>query len=224
MPRGDYAGLVDRQSVVLSWTRPLFDECHDLFSPPLPSGDTLQAQGFIQDRLNISYYIESVSLKTASLLADACRSTVVLRGETSDSPTSNAAWDYGHNLGIAYQISNDIIAYNTILHQLTGMSEAINPPDSIEDIKVEALLKVLELPVYSLAAEHEPDLSALALRSFSVPGDAVSGILESLQLQCLTAQVRIKHIRMWHGLISGLRCGVGLLACRCSSLAQRNWR
>lgn len=118
-----------------------------------------------------------MSLKTASLLADACRSTVILWGETSDSPTSNAAWDYGHNLGIAYQISNDIIAYNTIIGQLIGTSEATHPPASsegiaAEEMKVEAMMKILELPVYSLAAEYEPELSTLAIRSFSSPGDA----------------------------------------------------
>lgn len=55
-------------------------------------------------------YIEVVSAKTAALFAAACEVGPVIAGQDKD--TQQAMYDYGLNLGIAFQIADDVLDYN----------------------------------------------------------------------------------------------------------------
>ncbi|KAI9309003.1 isoprenoid synthase domain-containing protein [Cunninghamella echinulata] len=54
----------------------------------------------------LSYYLEQSYLKTASLIAQSCKSSVVLGG--ADNDVAIIAYDYGKNVGMAIQLINDI--------------------------------------------------------------------------------------------------------------------
>lgn len=61
---------------------------------------------------NISYeeYLEQVRCKTALLMAVGCQGASIING--ADQNTEQALYDYGHNLGIAFQIMDDILDFS----------------------------------------------------------------------------------------------------------------
>ena len=68
-------------------------------------------------------YEGRVRLKTASLIADACRSAAILAGEAHDSEVANAVYDYATALGLSYQVMFDTIRYHQIL-ELAHVAES----------------------------------------------------------------------------------------------------
>lgn len=58
----------------------------------------------LNERWNTSfdYYLDKTYMKTASLIAKSCRASVVLSNASPD--MSNAAYNYGKNIGIAFQV------------------------------------------------------------------------------------------------------------------------
>lgn len=127
-------------------------------------GEIMQAQAFLEDKMNTTYYLEQVSLKTASLLADACRCVCILSGDQADSAEASAAWTLGLNMGIAYQISKEIDAFNAAIS--TGAPTA------------DSLMDMLALPPMAAVASQSPRLAELAKQSFASAGD----VDEALQL------------------------------------------
>jgi len=136
-------------------------------------GEIMQAQARVEDKLNTTYYTETVSLKTASLLAEACKCTALLRGDGRSSPNADAAFEFGINLGIAYQISADIVSFNGLVKaHLDGDEEGgALTPETMS-------LLVTALPPFALAAELDKtgELSEMAHRSFSEAGDVAAAI------------------------------------------------
>lgn len=55
-------------------------------------------------------YIAVISAKTAALFSAACEIGPVVAG--ADASCAKAMHDYGHNLGIAFQIADDVLDYN----------------------------------------------------------------------------------------------------------------
>ncbi len=83
-------------------------------------GEIMQAWAKEEDKVDPDYYLRMVTMKTASLVADACRCTAILRGDGKDSPTAAAAWDFGHNLGVAYCYAADAVAFENLLFAAAG--------------------------------------------------------------------------------------------------------
>ena len=52
--------------------------------------------------LSMDHYVRKTFFKTASLMANSCRAVAILGG--GDDVVSQAAWDYGRNLGLAFQV------------------------------------------------------------------------------------------------------------------------
>lgn len=160
-------------------------------------GEIMQAQARVEDKLNTTYYIQSVSLKTASLLAEACKCTALLRGDGRSSPNADAAFEFGINLGIAYQISNDIITF-------TGLVDAHASGDNDEDgpkgvLTPETMsLLVTALPPFALAASHDESgtLTEMAHRGFSEKDDVAAAIaaVEEAGGVALAAELAEEHI------------------------------
>lgn len=121
-------------------------------------GEIMHAQAYLEDKLNSTYYIDKVSLKTASLLSNACLSSALLRGFPVDSPQSKAASDFGHNIGIAYQITKDAMAYSTLT--------------SLEVPSVATMNEVIVgLPPMALSSAKNPQLHDIIMSGFKEPGD-----------------------------------------------------
>lgn len=57
----------------------------------------------------ITYYLQKTYLKSASLISKSCRATALLGG--SDAKTVDAAYLYGKNLGLAFQLVDDMLDF-----------------------------------------------------------------------------------------------------------------
>lgn len=55
-----------------------------------------------ENLLSMDHYVRKTFFKTASLMANSCRAVAVLGG--GGDATAQAAWDYGRNLGLAFQV------------------------------------------------------------------------------------------------------------------------
>lgn len=50
----------------------------------------------------MDHYVKKTFYKTASLMANSCKAVAILGG--GDRATSEMAWEYGRNLGLAFQV------------------------------------------------------------------------------------------------------------------------
>lgn len=122
-------------------------------------GEIMHAQAYLEDKLNSTYYIDKVSLKTASLLSHACLSSALLRGFPVESSCSKAASDFGLNIGIAYQIKKDTMAY-----------QALTSPEEVPSVATMNEI-IVALPPLALSSAKNPMLYDIIMRGFGEPGD-----------------------------------------------------
>lgn len=127
----------------------------------LVSGEILQMNTSPDDSLSMDHYLQKTFYKTASLIANSCKSVAVLAGCT---PEENmAAWDYGKHLGIAFQLVDDILDF-------TASREELGKPVGHDMISGLATAPVL------FAAQENPDLIPLIKRRFKSQGDVTSAL------------------------------------------------
>ncbi|RCH94212.1 coq1 putative hexaprenyl diphosphate synthase [Rhizopus azygosporus] len=151
---GDF--LLARSSVALAQLKNA--ECIELMATciaHLVEGEFMQLQKPKEDmdkNKAFEYYLKQVYLKTSSLIAESCKASSVLAGCTSH--VVKAAYDYGNNFGIAFQLLNDVRQFTQIAaHTSTSSPTAwINAP-------------VL------MAWTKCPDLGSIIERKFSREGD-----------------------------------------------------
>ncbi|KAI9570134.1 terpenoid synthase [Boletus coccyginus] len=103
-------------------------------------------------------YLKKTYLKTASLLAKSARAAVVLGGCTEGEVWKEVAYAYGRNIGIAFQLVDDILDFSS--------STALGKPGSGTDLR----LGLATGPVL-YAAEEYPELEPLIAREFKHDGD-----------------------------------------------------
>ncbi|KAL1412554.1 coq1 putative hexaprenyl diphosphate synthase [Vanrija albida] len=108
-------------------------------------------------------YMRKTYLKTASLMAKSARSAVVLGGCGSDSSldtvwVKDVAYGFGRNLGIAFQLVDDMLDYSSTVD--------LGKPGSGADMR----LGLATAPALFAWEEH-PSLGPLIARKFSEPGD-----------------------------------------------------
>lgn len=119
-------------------------------------------------RFTVSDYLRKSFYKTGSLLAAACRATTVL--SESSGLVADAMYSYGFYLGMAFQISDDVLDY-------TGSVEKLGKPANCADLKEGYLTAPLLLCIHGsedLGIERSPDaaeLCDLVQRKLSLPGD-----------------------------------------------------
>lgn len=112
---GDF--LLGRASVALARLRDA--EVIELLATVIANlveGEFMQLQNTARDEKNpvwtedtISYYLQKTYLKSASLISKSCRAAALLGG--SDAATVEAAYSYGKNLGLAFQLVDDMLDY-----------------------------------------------------------------------------------------------------------------
>lgn len=104
----------------------------------------------------ITYYLQKTYLKSASLISKSCRATALLghcKPEVID-----AAYLYGRNLGLAFQLVDDMLDYTVDSGELGKPAGA--------DLE----LGLATAPLL-FAWKSKPQLSPLVGRNFSKPGD-----------------------------------------------------
>ncbi len=132
----------------------------------LCAGELLQLHHRENFSIDEPTYFEIVQRKTASLIAVACRLGAAHAG--ADEPTAARFHDFGLNLGVAFQIQDDLL-------DLLGSASTVG-----KSVGKDVQLGKLTLPVIhhlAAAAPTERGRTLLLLRGFreSDPGSGVSG-------------------------------------------------
>merc|ERR1719188_530301 len=122
----------------------------------LVQGEFMQLQNKDDEGERFEHYLSKSFNKTASLMAYSCRANAVISGV--DSSLVEQAFQYGRNIGIAFQLVDDLLDFIVSADQLGKPAAA--------DLK----LGLATAPVL-FAAERFPDLNDLIGRRFSEPGD-----------------------------------------------------
>lgn len=137
----------------------------------LVSGEILQMNTSDDQILSMEHYMKKTFYKTASLIANSCKSVAVLAGCSPDE--SMAAWRYGKHLGLAFQLVDDVLDF-------TSSQEELGKPVGNDMRSGLATAPVL------FAAEQHPHLIPLVRRRFRGEGDidqALEIILNSNGIQ-----------------------------------------
>ncbi|XP_078439296.1 geranyl diphosphate synthase 1 isoform X2 [Wolffia australiana] len=75
----------------------------------LVTGETMQMTSTSEQRRSMEYYLQKTYYKTGSLISNSCKAVALLAGHTSE--VSLLAYDYGRNLGLAYQLIDDVLDF-----------------------------------------------------------------------------------------------------------------
>ncbi|KAJ2369159.1 coq1 putative hexaprenyl diphosphate synthase [Coemansia sp. Cherry 401B] len=108
------------------------------------------------DEAAFAYYLDKTYLKTGSLIAKSCRSSAILGNAADD--VAEAAYIYGRNLGIAFQLIDDLLDF-------TVSSTQFGKP-----VGADLELGLATAPVLYAWQEY-PELGPLVARKFSDEGD-----------------------------------------------------
>ncbi|KAG6031301.1 hypothetical protein E4U41_007624 [Claviceps citrina] len=104
----------------------------------------------------LTYYLQKTYLKTASLISKSCRAAALLGN--ADVATVDAAYSYGRNLGLAFQLVDDMLDYTRTGRDLGKPAGA--------DLE----LGLATAPLL-FAWKQNPELGALVGRKFEMKGD-----------------------------------------------------
>lgn len=149
----------------------------------LVEGEFMQLKNTKRDERNpkwsedaLTYYLEKTYLKTASLISKSCRAAALLgRG---DATTVEAAYMYGKNLGLAFQLVDDLLDY-------TRSEKELGKPAGA-DLE----LGLATAPLL-FAWKTNPELGALVGRKFEQEGDVTR--VSSLQKTTFSGAHRKSH-------------------------------
>ncbi|KAJ2688491.1 coq1 putative hexaprenyl diphosphate synthase [Coemansia spiralis] len=108
------------------------------------------------DENAFNYYLEKTYLKTGSLIAKSCRSSAILSNTTDD--IVEASYIYGRNLGIAFQLIDDLLDFTVSAAELG------------KPVGADLELGLATAPVLYAWQEY-PQLGPLVARKFAREGD-----------------------------------------------------
>ena len=159
---GDF--LLGRASVALARLRDA--EVIELLATVIANlveGEFMQLKNTALDERNpvwtedtITYYLQKTYLKSASLISKSCRAAALL-GQSSP-PVVEAAYSYGKNLGLAFQLVDDMLDYTVTQSELGKPAGA--------DLE----LGLATAPLL-FAWKDNPSLGVLVGRKFATDGD-----------------------------------------------------
>ncbi|XP_072109974.1 all trans-polyprenyl-diphosphate synthase PDSS1 [Mobula birostris] len=122
----------------------------------LVRGEFMQLGSKENENERFAHYLEKTFKKTASLIANSCKAVSILGN--CDPEVQEIAYQYGRNLGIAFQLIDDVLDFTSSANQLGKPTAA--------DLK----LGLATGPVL-FACQQFPELQALIMRRFSSDGD-----------------------------------------------------
>ena len=82
----------------------------------ITQGEFQQMQIANKPETSIENYLEVIGKKTAELFGASCKSGVIVSGGNAEQ--QNAAYDYGFNLGLAFQIIDDLMDFNNLPNKM----------------------------------------------------------------------------------------------------------
>lgn len=159
---GDF--LLGRASVALARLRdPEVTELLATVIANLIEGEFMQLKNTVLDEKNpawtddtITYYLQKTYLKSASLISKSCRAAALLGDHSTE--VVEAAYQYGKNLGLAFQLVDDMLDYTVSGVELGKPAGA--------DLE----LGLATAPLL-FAWKDNRELGVLVGRKFSEPGD-----------------------------------------------------
>ncbi|KAK1885122.1 Decaprenyl-diphosphate synthase subunit 1 [Dissostichus eleginoides] len=122
----------------------------------LVRGEFMQLGSKENENERFKHYLEKTFKKTASLIANSCKAVCVL--VSSDPKVHEIAYQYGKNVGIAFQLVDDVLDFTSGANHLGKPSAA--------DLK----LGLATGPVL-FACQEFPELHSMIMRRFSSKGD-----------------------------------------------------
>ncbi|XP_057449573.1 solanesyl diphosphate synthase 3, chloroplastic/mitochondrial-like isoform X2 [Lotus japonicus] len=144
----------------------------------LVTGETMQ-MSTTSDQ-SMEYYMQKTYYKTASLISNSCKAIAILAGQTAD--VAMLAFDYGKNLGLAFQLIDDVLDF-------TGTSASLGK-GSLSDIRH----GIVTAPIL-FAMEEFPQLRTVVDEGFDNPENvdiALEYLGKSRGIQ-RTRELAIKH-------------------------------
>lgn len=122
----------------------------------LVAGEVLQLTATPEQALSMEHYLRKTYCKTGSLISNSCRSAAFLGG--LGEAHAEAAFQFGRNLGLAFQLVDDILDF-------TASADELGKP-ALNDLRS----GLATAPVL-FAAERDEGLATMAKRRFCEPGD-----------------------------------------------------
>ncbi|KAM9288059.1 LOW QUALITY PROTEIN: all trans-polyprenyl-diphosphate synthase PDSS1 [Cariama cristata] len=122
----------------------------------LVRGEFLQLGSKENENERFAHYLEKTFKKTASLIANSCKAVSILG--CPDPKVHEIAYQYGKNVGIAFQLIDDVLDF-------TSCADYLGKPTAA-DLK----LGLATGPVL-FACRQFPEMNAMIMRRFSKPGD-----------------------------------------------------
>lgn len=122
----------------------------------LVTGETMQISTSREQRRSMEYYLQKTYYKTASLISNSCKAVAILAGHTAE--VSVLAYEYGRNLGLAFQLIDDVLDF-------TGTSASLGK-GSLSDIRH----GIITAPML-YAMEEFPQLQEVVDRGFDNPAN-----------------------------------------------------
>lgn len=133
----------------------------------LVKGELMQFGTKENENERFEHYSTKTYRKTASLIANSCKSVAILLVQENnnkamdekDNELVNMAFECGKNIGIAFQLIDDVLDF-------TSHSDKLGKPGSGADLR----LGLATAPVLFAAGQY-PELNAMIMRRFSDEGD-----------------------------------------------------
>ncbi|CAH1991819.1 unnamed protein product [Acanthoscelides obtectus] len=122
----------------------------------LVQGEFMQLGAKETENERFAHYLTKTYRKTASLKANSLKAVSVLAG--ADEKITDIAYQYGRNLGLAFQLVDDLLDF-------VSSSDTMGKPTAA-DLK----LGLATAPVL-FACEKYPELNPMIMRRFQEPGD-----------------------------------------------------
>ncbi|KAK7331001.1 hypothetical protein VNO77_25209 [Canavalia gladiata] len=122
----------------------------------LVTGETMQMTTTSDQRCSMEYYMQKTYYKTASLISNSCKAIAILAGQTAE--VAVLAFEYGKNLGLAFQLIDDVLDF-------TGTSASLGK-GSLSDIRH----GIVTAPIL-FAMEEFPELRAIVEDGFENPAN-----------------------------------------------------
>jgi len=177
---GDY--LLARASISLARLQnPVVVECMSTIIEHLVRGEVMQLNSSKQEYL--VYYLRKNFYKTASLMANSCKSAALL-GDYDDELVE-ASYNYGKHVGMAFQLVDDILDFE-------GSEKTLGKP-ALSDLK--AGLATAPVLFALESSSHASTLLDMVERKFRQEGD-VEAALEIVQES--DGMVRTKELAQVH--------------------------
>nr|XP_033787306.1 decaprenyl-diphosphate synthase subunit 1 isoform X1 [Geotrypetes seraphini] len=122
----------------------------------LVRGEFLQLGSKENESERFAHYLEKTFKKTASLIANSCKAVSILG--CPDPKVHEIAYQYGKNVGIAFQLIDDVLDFTSCADQMGKPTAA--------DLR----LGLATGPVL-FACQQFPELNVMIMRRFCSPGD-----------------------------------------------------